>query len=74
MFTSLQIPRVNGSHAEPGSRAAYNWFIAAAGSAAPRSRLAMRAISNPGSLTEADYTGIDADQVREVKAFIGLRS
>jgi hypothetical protein len=74
MFTALQILRLNGSRHEPRSRGPYNWMLAAVNSAAPRSKLVLKAISNPATVAEADFTGIPDDQVREVKAFIGLRS
>lgn len=71
MFTALQILRVNGSRTSPRSRTPFSWLVAAADSAAPRTRLVLKAISDPAQIQPADYLGLPPDQVREVKAFTG---
>jgi len=72
MFTALQILRVNGSP-QARTQAPYQWLVSSAASGAPRTRLALLAISNPTQIQESDYAGLPDDQVRELKAFIGLR-
>ena len=74
MFTALQILRINGSTRAPRSRAPFEWLISNRAAAAPRLRLVLTAISHPEAVVEADFAGLPADQVREVKAFMALRS
>lgn len=74
IFTSLQILRINGSPGAPRSRAPFDWLVNNRTAALPRIRLALTAISNPTLIVEGDYAGLPDDQVREVRAFIGLRN
>ena len=73
MFTVLQILRVNGSAGAP-NRLPYQWLLANQASAGARSRLALKAFSAPATVVEADFAGLPDDQVREVRAFMDLRS
>jgi hypothetical protein len=73
MFTTLQILRVNGSPKAPDRRP-YEWMVSNLGSAPERARLAIKAIARPETVTAFDYLGLPSDQIREVKAFLGLRT
>src|SRR3712207_2125728 len=73
MFTALQILRVNGSP-KARNQTPFRWMIDNAASAAPRSRLALKVIGAPHTVVESDFAGLPDDQVREVRAFMALRS
>ena len=74
LITALQILRINGSPGAPGSRAPFEWVVANATSAAPRTRIAILAMTTPAAVTSSGLAALPADDVSEVTAFLHVGS
>jgi hypothetical protein len=74
VIATLQILRLNGSPAAPGSRAPFAWIVQSSASGSPRTRAAIAALATPANVTGAALAGLPGEDRAQVEAFLNVGS